>query len=279
MAVGAAPDAPGERATGEASAAARQDFEIFVINLDRAPDRRAAMSAQADALGLRQRFVRAIDGQRLSDGDASAYLGAWRRRTWRAEMTRNEIACVLSHRRALAEFLGGDAGFAVVLEDDARLSPEFRAVVHELIDVAEVWDFVRLSTYVPGLPLSEVVALPSGRRLGQRPKWGLSAVGVLYDRRAAQTFLECSHGFFEAFDNLLGRPWASGGYVLELDEPVVGYGGVESTLETEASWAAPETKRMRSWWKLAVSAHRRIMGPLALRRFRAAAARLPEPRG
>lgn len=280
MAVAPRQKTPGHETAGHetprAEVDAEQRFEIFVINLDRSPDRRAAMTAQADALGLRLTFVRAVDGRTLSEEDAAAYRAPWRRRTWRAGLTPNEVACVLSHRRALGQFLESGAAFAVVLEDDAILGPEFRRVVHELIDIAPVWDLVRLSTYVPTLPLAEVATLPSGRRLGQRGKWGLSAVGVLYDRRAAARLLEGSRRFFEAFDNLLGRPWAAGGYILELDRPIVGYGGTQSTLETEASRAAPEKKRMRGWWRLAVSAHRRLMGPVALRRFRAAAARGPD---
>lgn len=264
---------PGIAGRTTAAAAAEQEFEIYVINLDRAPRRREAMQAQARSLSVSVQFVQAIDGQSLPDAAAAAYLRGWRRRTWRADLTPNEIACVLSHRKALQGFLASGAAFAVILEDDAVLDADFTRVVRELMAIAPVWDVVRLVTRVPDLPFSEVETLPSGRRLGQRPKWGLGGVGVLYDRPAAERLLRGSTRFFEAFDNLLGRPWVAGGYVLELDRPVVSIGGAPSTLETEASRAPARGRRMRGWWRLATGLHRRVMGPRALARFRAAAAR------
>lgn len=232
------------------------DVAILCVNLARAPDRRAQMQVEAARLGLDIGFVDAVDGRSLSDAERAAYDPAARRRTWRAEMTSNEIACVLSHRKALETFLGGDKPFLVLLEDDAVLAEDFADTVAELASAPALWRLVRLETRLADDPGRAVAALPSGRKLVVKRKWTLGGAATLFSRGSAQRFLEGSARFFEAYDNLLGRPGVAGGVIFELDQPVVAERGVESTLETQASRAAPAKKRMRAWWRLTKSLER-----------------------
>lgn len=227
------------------------------------------MAAQAEALGLDLHFIEAVDGRSLSERERAAYQ-AWRRGwTWRAAMTPNEIACVHSHRKAMQAFLASGAPVGMVLEDDAALAPEIMTVAAEVAALAPAWDLVRFCAAAPQDAGAELAALPSGRRLVMRRKWTLWAVATLYHRASAERFLAGSARFFEAFDNLQGRPWVAGGYVLELDRPAAGpTPGAPSTLETAESRAPAATKRMRGWWRFTTSLHRAVMGPIARRRLR-----------
>lgn len=103
-----------------------QDWPIFVISLADASERRAAISAQLDALGLRGEIVDAVDGRAGLPARYQAMVdrpGTFA--TFGRRMTDGEYACALSHlglyRRIRDEGLPG----AIVLEDDAILGPAF----------------------------------------------------------------------------------------------------------------------------------------------------------
>ncbi|WP_347313038.1 glycosyltransferase family 25 protein [Defluviimonas sp. SAOS-178_SWC] len=97
---------------------------IYVINLDRAPDRLAAIAAGLDGFGLSWRRVEAIDRLAVSDDWLTAEFGAGElSRAFPA--TPGDMACSLSHQALWREIASGEAEAAIVLEDDARLSDAF----------------------------------------------------------------------------------------------------------------------------------------------------------
>lgn len=97
---------------------------IFVLSLDRVPDRWQALSAQLDALGLSGERIAAID--RLAAGAdrlAAAFAAGRRDRDYPA--TLGDICCSLTHQRLWHRIAAMTAGAVIVLEDDARLSAAF----------------------------------------------------------------------------------------------------------------------------------------------------------
>lgn len=99
---------------------------IFVINLDRMPGRWAALSDQLDALGLSCERVTALD--RLAPGAAghwAAFADGSVGRDYPA--TLGDVCCSLTHQRLWQRIARMKSGVAIVLEDDARLSPVFAA--------------------------------------------------------------------------------------------------------------------------------------------------------
>ena len=122
------------------------DLVCYVINLDRSPDRMETARQQLDRTGLAWERVSAIDGKTLGpppwpDVDHRAYRANMGR-----ELSPNEVACNLSHIRALKQFLASDKQFCVMLEDDFALSPEeFTGVLAALVRERQHWDVVRLA--------------------------------------------------------------------------------------------------------------------------------------
>ena len=105
---------------------------IFVINLDRRPDRLARISADLAGLGLAWTRVPAIDAQ---DPPAQgqrhrAILDHW---SQIRVLDPGSIACAMSHRLAMRTFLTEtDADAALFLEDDAELSVDIPSFVRSV---------------------------------------------------------------------------------------------------------------------------------------------------
>ena len=89
---------------------------IYLINLDRRPERLAHMREQLDGVAF-ERICRCRRG-----GTRPATIKG---------LTRFELACLESHRTAWRGCLTSDASFACFLEDDVHLQPGFAALLSE----------------------------------------------------------------------------------------------------------------------------------------------------
>ncbi len=103
---------------------------VFIINLDRRPDRWAAMSAQMDRLGLEATRIPAVDARLLAAQEE-----------WEQETNGNPperhvdpgaLACAYSHRKALRAFLDTGEPAALILEDDAELAADTPALLESV---------------------------------------------------------------------------------------------------------------------------------------------------
>lgn len=103
---------------------------IHVLNLAREPGRLARIGAALDGFGLGWRRAEAIDRLAVPAADLAAAFGAGPLSA-AYPATPGDMACSLGHRRLWEEIAGGRAEAAVVLEDDARLSPTFPAFAAE----------------------------------------------------------------------------------------------------------------------------------------------------
>lgn len=94
----------------------------FVINLDRSTDRMAVMAQQCEALGVPYQRFPAVDGAKVSPHDLER-LATPMCRTF---CTPSMIGCALSHMNLWR--LVVDRGYerVLVIEDDARLVPDFQ---------------------------------------------------------------------------------------------------------------------------------------------------------
>ncbi|HBG99080.1 MAG TPA: hypothetical protein DDY29_10275 [Rhodobacteraceae bacterium] len=141
-------------------------WPIYVINLDREPARLASMAAQLDGLGLGWQRVAARDRLREDMAAAALAFGA-QPGAGPFPATPGDFCCSLTHRDIWQRTASDEAPGAVILEDDARLSPAFTDFM--ALDVTAVMTRHRLGAlkleYWPGPQRSR--RFPLGRRLGQ----------------------------------------------------------------------------------------------------------------
>ena len=119
---------------------------IFVINLARSKARLAAMAAALEKQGLSFERVDAVDGATLEDSVvASVAPPELIRKTYHRPLSKSEVACALSHRKAWQQIIDQDLDFGIVLEDDALPEENFSATVELIRQLPKgSWDFLKL---------------------------------------------------------------------------------------------------------------------------------------
>lgn len=246
----------------------------LVINLPHAEERRHSILAQGEKLGLDIRVVPAIYGKDLDlQADSCGYDRQTRLRLFTHDMLPNEVACALSHRKAIKTFLDSDASYAVVLEDDAVFDPNFNEGIRELTEHLQGWEAAKLFTddgklYPICPPFEGAVVQPC---FPKKLPW--VAVGYLYSRKAAQELYDGFRSFWLAADAHIGR------ILLERRIPTIGVcpglihsgdpNNEASTLDAEGvrSSAVRRPRTLRQYIAYRLSVIRTALGKRAMRKL------------
>lgn len=202
---------------------------FLCINLDRAPERRAAMLAEAQRIDIELQFVQAVDGRNLDLDEAKGYDREGRLR-YAPDLRPNEVACVLSHRKALETFLASNASIAVILEDDAVLSEQLPSFVDEAKALPLAWDAINLERR-KGKPLPAPLAkFDSGIALHASPFLSSGAAGWMYSRQGANKIVDSLDSFRHGYDEHLGFFWRHRFVVMCVCPSLVQQGNAPSTI-------------------------------------------------
>lgn len=141
---------------------------VFVINLDRRPDRMVEMATQLRALGLDYQRFAAIDG--ADPAARVAQASVWRfvinQKKW---PVRGELACAASHIELWHRFLASEATHALILEDDVSLSTDLPHVLDHAAALAH-FDFLNLSSADPYRVGGKCLAVLLAGGRAQRPR-------------------------------------------------------------------------------------------------------------
>ena len=185
---------------------------IFVISLARAANRRAAISARLNALGLKYEIVDAVDGK---SADPAAYRRRLRqniaRRKWSRELQPAEIGCYLSHYNLWWRVADEEIPCALVLEDDADVADDFAAVVADVLTLNCNWDVVHLAARRPELVETAFRGL-AGRDyiFGRYKRRLLWAHAYLISLTGARKLLNICREISEPIDHAWGHWWWTG---------------------------------------------------------------------
>lgn len=182
----------------------------LVINLDRSPERMSQMADMLRELGLDWTRVPGVDGSLLPAFvpgiDPDLY---WR--THGRELRNGEIGCYLSHLRAMAMFLETSCTQAVVLEDDAVITPEAVDIVSRLTaeGAPDDWDMVKLEGHRQNIriPLRRISERYAFSVLPTRPT---GSAAYLVNRTAADTYRRELLPMSVPYDHAFDRGWAMG---------------------------------------------------------------------
>ncbi len=120
-------------------------YTTYLINLDRSQDRLEFMKKEFDKQQIHFERIPAVDGALLN---GSEYL---LKNKYDRNLVPGEIGCYLSHVKALQTLVASEYLYAVIIEDDAVLSDDFKKVVEKSIAVHHInqdkkadWDVLKL---------------------------------------------------------------------------------------------------------------------------------------
>ena len=168
------------------------------------------MLRQARERGIEIEIIEAVAGQNLSERERADYDRKKRSKFFARELTDNEIACIVSHRKALQTFLESDADYGVILEDDTELRPHFITAIQEATEHWHGWEVAKLYTNEGSLyPLMKPEDAAAARAnagveavLPRKIMW--NAMGFLYSHSGAQKVLDGMQHFWRPADPQIG---------------------------------------------------------------------------
>lgn len=193
--------------------------QVFCINLKKDIHRRSEMEKIAAQHSFPFEFIEAVEGVDIDYKNSSqfGYDKKARNRVF-LDLEKNEIACLLSHKKALNRFLEQGDEYCVILEDDAGLSPVFDEAILSLTRNFKGWDLIKLECRthsLRGYPVSELGTSHSVI-LYSPIRSSFGATGILYSREGAQKLLRSLVRFQHAFDTHIGFGWKYGLHVAEI---------------------------------------------------------------
>jgi glycosyl transferase family 25 len=175
-------------------------LDVYVINLDRSPERLAHMAAMLGGLGVAFQRVPAIDGRKLGEAEV-------KRLAPDGGLFAGEIGCFLSHRECWRRIAAGASGSGIVLEDDVRISPGLSELAATSGWVPDDADIVKLESRPGVSAIIDRESLPAGtRRLARLRGAHLCTGGYAITKAGARKLLAASETLSTPVDNFMFDP-------------------------------------------------------------------------
>jgi glycosyl transferase family 25 len=182
-----------------------QNPKIYVLNLDRSPERWKNFRQSFEPLGLDIVRVAAVDGKELTlphpDYDERRFQLYHGKRT-----SRGAVGCYFSHIQALRQFLESDEETALICEDDVSAKPELPQVLREVLSFRKHWDLLRLNCLLIPTHVS-IRKLNLGYRLTVPVYWSGGAGAYLVNRKAAERIITFSLPMYLPYDHAFEQNW------------------------------------------------------------------------
>lgn len=162
------------------------------------------MEGLARTAGVSLRRLQAVDGQALSDED---YNRMHPDVPHRRRMTKSEVACFLSHRKAWQEIGRMDAAYGAVFEDDIYFGSALREVLSQKSWIRPDMDLVKLDKATrKHVEFGEKVEIAPGLVARRLLSLHVGCGGYLISKAFAKKLLDKTATIREPIDHFLFNP-------------------------------------------------------------------------
>lgn len=176
---------------------------IYIINLKDGSLRKKHMISQMEMFGISNyNFIDAVDGRKKKAISFDEYDNLTILKTGKV-LSSTEVACFLSHLKAINTAYIDDVDYAIILEDDVYLTKYFKRFIDDVELYMDNYNLLRLLNYKKPFNVSKPIEFKLRTNLGN---WG-GAHGYVVDKKAMQYI---SNKFFtkqkfirRKFDNFL----------------------------------------------------------------------------
>lgn len=233
------------------------NIKAFIIHLTRATDRKPQVDKLIHELPVKTEVIDAVDSRTLTDAEIGrVYKHKLHAPRYPFELSKNEIACFLSHRKAWQAIVDQQLDTGFVIEDDIELTDVFNAAFHAVSNHFEPGSFVRFTFRDDREDGREVFRNNEVRIIIPNPI-GLGMVAQLVSFDAAKKLLAITERFDRPVDTTIQMRW-----VTDLQPLAVIPGGVK---EISAQLGGTTIQHKKS---LSDKLKREIMRPIYRMRVR-----------
>jgi glycosyl transferase family 25 len=164
------------------------DIPVFVVNLDRSPDRLAAAREEARRIGMKFERFPAVDGKDVPSHFRNQFLD--KDGNSLSKLNDGQIGCYASHLTLHDRIVRDELPYAMIVEDDSRLQDDLMLAATSAIEAAPAgWDYIHLSGILKRAVLV-VASLPNGRYLVRHSRLPVNTGGYLISQRGAVKMLK-----------------------------------------------------------------------------------------
>jgi glycosyl transferase family 25 len=228
---------------------------IFLINLDDSTDRLEKSQKRLAQQGIEFERVSGVKGAELSEKEVlKHYDPNLNKAGYHYELSRGQIGCYFSHRKAWQRILDSGADYGIVLEDDFYLPGDLNACIKAIDQLPFSWDLIKLAAYQDRqreIAFSHSITPELDIVIHQKPMSGGAAAAIT--KSAAQRLLEATDKFGRPVDSDIQHFWEKNIKVLSLmPYPVAQDMDFTSTISVQSS----KTKKYfwrRKWQQLKTS--------------------------
>ncbi|MCK7459107.1 glycosyltransferase family 25 protein [Idiomarina aminovorans] len=188
------------------------NYSIFLINLDRSVERLNNAAGQLDSAGVDFERISAVDGKTLENELINkVFDDKMAQKRYHYDLTLGEMGCYLSHVKCWEKIIEDGLDFAVILEDDLLLEPNFKDVIESVPNIETEWHYLKLSCPFKHRPYTEakLVKTPKGDNVSlvdyKKPPTG--TVAQIVSREGAKRLLKNRPPFFRPVDVDLQWSW------------------------------------------------------------------------
>lgn len=175
-------------------------MHILIINLVSSTDRKATMKSQLDKLGIEHTFIEAVNGKQKEPEFFSEYDHDKRMQLMGRALTGTEVACTLSHLKAMQYAIDNNLQRVCILEDDGVLKENFKDQLRYAFELSSEFEFVSLYN-------NKVKDTPSRTLKRSRYKQWSGALGYVITANAIKKVLQHNKSvLFIADQAIMGRP-------------------------------------------------------------------------
>lgn len=224
-------------------------LRTWVINLDRAVERLAHISAQLEPLSLPWTRFSAVDARHLSQTQKALLDERAFKAHHGTRAAPGELGCYLSHIEVMRAFLGSEAEFALILEDDVIVHASLPEVLKGLMQQAHRWDMVKLSAVHSGTP-QPVLEVANGHHLAVMLSQCTGSSAYLINRHAAARYVAGLLPMHLPYDHAFDRGWQLKLKVrMVTPTPCTHYEGLASSMSpVDSTRKLAKHQRLPTYW-------------------------------
>ena len=241
----------------------------LLINLESNPERLSAARRELNQAELEFLLIPAVDGRTFRSNDVSAYNNRKSKLYFGRALTSAEIGCFLSHVKCLRAFVESDARYALVLEDDVKLSADAKYTLEKVLKMTDEkelpeWDAINFGNKGKSKYAGDSQPIDDcSNALLRTYLFPVNSHAILWSKAGAEEFLRESREIYLPVDHAFRHMLTRRGACFSLATPVAHQSGAKSDID-----AADDRKTSNGiWYQIAVGLRRQAELTFA-RRFR-----------